>query len=163
MNYRMLSFDYSTKKTGYAVYDSEELKEYGLIDKSNEKEIDKRFRNMALAVLEVLDKYSPKLVCIEETAVERNVQVQRHLTRLQGVMYAWCLVNKRGFQTIRPSQWRSLVGINTKNKKRQELKQLAIDVVINDYGINPETDDVAEAILIGQAAINYEKRSKDGD
>ena len=162
MSYRLLSVDYSTKKTGFAVFDDESLIEYGLIDKSEQRPIEYRFHEMSMALWAIMDKYKPDLVGIEETVVSRNIQVQRYLTRMQGVMYAWCLIHDKSFKTIRPAQWRSLVGINPKGVKREELKQMAIDTVVNDYGISPETDDVAEGILIGQAFINMNANLKRG-
>ena len=43
--------------------------------------------------------------------------------------------------------------MNFGKKKRPELKALAIEMVKEQYNIET-TDDVAEAILIGQAALN---------
>ena len=149
----MLSIDSSTTKTGIAIYDNGVLTDHLLIDISDDKVMDSRFKKMSLQVLEKLNRYKPDILYIEETVVNRNVQCQRFLSRLQGVIYGWCVMNDCEFQTLRPSQWRSLVKMDTGKKKREQLKQIAIQLVKEKYDIEV-TDDVAEAILIGQAAIN---------
>ena len=108
---------------------------------------------MSLSIWDTLSQYKPKSLYIEETVVVRNPQVQRFLTRLQGVVYAWCMENGCEFTAIRPTSWRKAVGISSGHKKRAELKAIAIQMVHNLYNIDV-TDDVAEAILIGRAAIN---------
>lgn len=56
------------------------------------------------------------------------------------------------FDTLRPTQWRKLVGIDQSKKKREILKQEAISLVKELYQVE-SNDDEAEAILIGLAAI----------
>lgn len=152
MSYRMISLDSSTTHTGYAVWDDGELTNTGLLQYTGSN-IDIRFTDMCRAIIHLLDQTKPNIIYIEETVVARNVQVQRYLTRLQGVIYAWALMNGAEFVTIRPTEWRKLVGITGKHK-RAELKLLAVSMVENLYNIRPQSDDEAEAILIGQAAIN---------
>lgn len=149
----MLSVDASTNKTGVAIFDNAHLTNYFLLDYSSNKSIDNRFKKMTLGLIETLSKFKPDIVYIEETVVNRNVQCQRFLSRLQGVIYGWCILNDCEFNTLRPTEWRKLVGMETGKKKRDELKQLAIEMVKENYNIET-TNDIAEAILIGQAAIN---------
>lgn len=153
MNYKMISLDISTKKTGYALYSNGELFGYGCIE-CDEKCLEDRMKNMATNILNVIDLYSPNSIYIEETVVNRNVQVQRYLTRLQGVVYGWCISNNCEFNTLRPSEWRKLVGIDTGKKKRKELKEVALKIATTEFNIDNINDDTAEAILIGKAAIN---------
>lgn len=149
----MLSIDASTNKTGIAIFDNAYLINYFLLDYSSDKLMDSRFKKMALELIDVLRKFKPDIVYIEETVVNRNVQCQRFLSRLQGVIYGWCILNDCEFNTLRPTEWRKLVRMETGKKKRDELKRMAIEMVKENYNIET-TDDIAEAILIGQAAIN---------
>lgn len=148
----MLALDASTKKTGYAVFENGKLKDYGLIDLSEEKSMDSRMPAMTIKILQLLALY-PDVIYIEETAVVRNAATQRFLTRLQGVVYGWAIKNDSDFNTIRPNEWRSLVGIKCSKKSREELKKESIKKVEELFNITTN-EDTAEAILIGQAAIN---------
>lgn len=153
----MLSLDTSSKKTGYALFENGVLSDYGLIE-CTEKEMEIRFKKMALALWEKISHYSPAIVVIEETVVIRNPQTQRFLTRLQGIIYAWCMLHNAEFITLRPTEWRSAVGINSYHKKREVLKQEAIVLVSKNHPeVSDVNDDTAESILIGDALLNMRK------
>ena len=105
-------------------------------------------------LLNTLNEIKPNIIYIEETVVLRNAQTQRFLTRLQGVVYAWCIQNNCEFNTIRPSSWRKAINLKqNKNIKREQLKQEAIDYVKEKYNIEVN-DDIADAICIGDAVLN---------
>ena len=105
-------------------------------------------------ILNTLNEIKPNIIYIEETVVLRNAQTQRFLTRLQGVVYAWCIQNNCEFNTIRPSSWRKAINLKqNKNIKREQLKQEAIDYVKEKYNIEVN-DDIADAICIGDAVLN---------
>ena len=107
---------------------------------------------MCLAILKELDAINPDIIYMEEAANPRNPHTQRLLVRLQGVVYSWAIVHGADCEYIRPSCWRSLVGIKGKGKCRKDLKVEAIELVKNILDITVN-DDVAESILIGLAAI----------
>ena len=115
--------------------------------------MDSRFKKMSNAIIDYLCNLDPDIIYIEETVVNRNVAVQRFLTRLQGVVYGYCIMNDCEFNVIRPSEWRKLAGLDQSKNQREELKKSAIEMVAKEFNINV-SDDVAEAILIGKAAIN---------
>lgn len=116
--------------------------------------MDKRFYDMSYKIWNALSLTKPDIIYIEETVVLTNAHTQRFLTRLQGVVYAWCMNNDCDFNTIRPTSWRSAIGIKQgKNVKRDELKEQSIKYVLDKYGLNV-TDDEADAICIGDAVIN---------
>lgn len=148
---RMISIDSSTKKSAYAVFDNGEYCTSHLIE-CEEENMDQRFKTMSLNLIHILEANKPDIIYIEDTVVPRNVQTQRFLTRLQGVVYGYCAINNCEFNAIRPTEWRKLVGIDQGKKKREELKQEAIGLVKKLFKIDVN-DDEAEAILIGWAAI----------
>lgn len=150
---KMCSIDSSSKKTGIAIYKNGKYKDYRLLDYSNDKSMESRFKKMAIGILNTLDELNPDIIYIEETVVLRNAQTQRFLTRLQGVVYAWCVMNDCEFNTIRPASWRKCINLpQGKNIKREQLKQEAIQYVKEKYSIDVG-DDVADAICIGDAVI----------
>lgn len=150
---KMIAIDSSTNKSGIAIYKNGQFKSYKLLDYSNDKKMDSRFKKMSVALTEMLDEQNPDIIYIEETVVLRNAQTQRFLTRLQGVVAIWCFINNCDFNTIRPTQWRKLIGMTQgKSIKREQLKQAAIDYVKEKYNLDVN-DDIADAVCIGDAVL----------
>lgn len=87
--------------------------------------MDSRFEAMSQKLWGVLEIYKPNIVYIEETVVLRNAQTQRFLTRLQGIVYAWCMNHGCEFNTIRPTSWRA--GIGMKQGKISNVTSLKSD------------------------------------
>jgi Holliday junction resolvasome RuvABC endonuclease subunit len=150
----MISIDSSSNKSGIAIFEDGLYAKHHLLDFSDNKQMEIRFEKMAKALINTVSHYKPNIIYMEETVVVRNAQVQRFLTRLQGVIYAWCIMNDCEFNTIRPTEFRKeLDFVQGKNVKREELKQQAINYVKKIYNLEVN-DDVADAICIGCAVIN---------
>jgi len=150
---KMVSIDSSTKKTGVAIFENGVYSAFKLIDLSHVENIDSRFKEMSCEIWRILDHYSPTLIYVEETVVVRNAQTQRFLTRLQGVIYGWCIMNSCEFNTIRPTEFRKELGFKQgRNVKREELKQQSVSYVKEHFGLDVN-DDVADAICIGSAIV----------
>lgn len=159
---KLCSIDFSSKKTGIAYFINGKYNCHCLIDCSKHKDMEIRFYNMCLGIWEVLEIVKPDIIYIEETVVLRNAQTQRFLTRMQGVIYAWCMNNGCEFNTIRPTQWRAAIGISQgRNVKREQLKAQAIQYVKRKYDLDVN-DDEADAICIGDAVISIflDKKAK---
>lgn len=153
MNTKLLCLDSSSNKTGVAYYLNGTYKEHCLLDCSKQKNMDIRFEDMSKELWKILNKYKPDIVYIEETVVLRNAQTQRFLTRLQGVVYAWCMNNNCEFNTIRPTSWRATIGMKQgRNIKREQLKEQSVKYVLEKYGLDVG-DDESDAICIGDAVI----------
>lgn len=115
--------------------------------------MDTRFEEMSHQLWTILEIYKPNIVYVEETVVLRNAQTQRFLTRLQGVIYAWCLNHGCEFNTIRPTTWRKqLLFSQGKNVKRDQLKEQSVKYVLDHYNFNVG-DDEADAICIGDSVL----------
>lgn len=156
MSCKLISLDTSTKISGIAVFINGELSSHSAIDLSKEKDMNIRFNNMSKRLWAYLESENPDIIYIEEMVVTRNANTQRFLTRLQGVVYAWCMLNNCDFNTIRPSVWRKFDPIEHKGKKRDELKEEAVSFIKSKYNIEI-VDDEAEAILIGLAVFEMYK------
>ena len=148
----LCSIDASTKSTGISVFKNGKYFSSTLIQCSD-KIMDERFKKMSDSILLFLEDNQPNVIYMEEAVVIRNAQTQRFLVRLQGVVYAWSILNNAECNFIRPSEWRSLAGLKIGKKKRDELKKEAINLVKEKMNIDVN-DDVAESILIGTAALN---------
>lgn len=149
----LLSFDTSTKHTGYAKYVNGELKDYGLLDFADIPSAE-RTEKMIHAIYEMIDREHPSIVAIELTVVERNAQTQRTLTTVIGAVYGKCLENDIFYYAFRPSEWRSLISSEQKPRKRKELKEWGWNWVKENMNIECKSDDVSDAIMIGKAYIN---------
>lgn len=151
---KLLTIDSSTNKSGVAYFCNGKYKAHHLLDCSKDKNIDSRFEDMSHKLWAIMDIYKPNIVYVEETVVLRNAQTQRFLTRLQGVIYAWCMNHGCEFNTIRPSSWRSAIGMKQgKNVKREQLKEQSVQYVLDHYGLNVG-DDEADALCIADAVMN---------
>lgn len=140
-------------KTGIAYFCDGEYKTHHLLDFSKNKNMEDRFESMSKGIWEILDKYRPNIIYIEETYMANNAQTMKILTRLQGVVYAWCFNNKCEFNTIKPTSWRKLLNFaQGKNIKRTELKKQSVKYILDNYNLEV-TDDEADALCIADAII----------
>lgn len=158
MEHKILSFDTSTKKTGVAVFVDGQLQKYKIIDLSDIKNTDERFRRMIKMIYETIDKVDPDVVAVEEMVVPRNPQTQRMLTMILGAIYGRCFSLNIHYCSLRPTQWRKLVRNEDEKlpKGRDDLKEWSIKKVEELYGVKGIDDNVSDAILIGQAFIKGE-------
>lgn len=116
---------------------------------------------MSKAIWKFLDTYKPDILYIEETYSAKNAQTTKILTRLQGVVYSWCMNNDCEFNTILPSKWRKYLNFTQSSGiKREQLKEQSIKYVLENYGLNV-TDDEADAICIADAVVKmFDEKEK---
>ena len=152
-----MSIDGSTQKTGIAYFCNGKYVEHVLLDFSKDKNMENRFESMSKEIWKILDYYRPNIIYIEETYMANNPQTSKILTRLQGVVYAWCINNDCEFNTIRPTSWRKHLNFQQgKNVKREQLKMQSLQYVLDNYGLEV-TDDEADAICIADAVLKMFK------
>ena len=153
---KILSLDTSSKITGYAVFNNGKLIRYSSIDKSDIKNGDDRMQDMVRCLIILIEREAPDVVVIEETVVTRNPQTQRMLSMILGAVFGVCVSNHFNYCSLRPTQWRKAVRSDNEKlpRKRDELKLWSINKVAELFDINDISDDISDAILIGQAFIN---------
>lgn len=145
---RLIAFDQSTTATGWCVMemDSSKIVGYGVIrpiGPTNE-----RIREIIKKCLTLCKKFEVAFVYIEGIHVQNNPKVYEILAKLKGTLEI-CLEEKGYFvNVIKATEWRKRVGIA--NKKRDLVKQEAIDMVKSLYEISPSEDE-CEAILFARA------------
>ena len=154
---KLVSIDGSTQKTGIAYFCNGKYVEHVLLNFSKDKNMENRFESMSKEIWKILDGYRPNIIYIEETYMANNPQTSKILTRLQGVVYAWCINNACEFNTIRPTSWRKQLNFQQgKNVKREQLKKQSLQYVLDNYGLEV-TDDEADAICIADAVLKMFK------
>lgn len=153
-----LGFDQSTTKSGWALFEDDEYLSSGVINLSSIKDSTERLMEMGDAICQRIDKAIPDKVVIEDIFDKNNVAVMALLARLQGMIMFHCFKKGIPISVLAPKTWRKIVGI--KKKKRDEVKEEAIQLVEELYGI-PVKNDEAEAVCITKAAIDNEIIRKD--
>ena len=151
-----LSLDLSTKSSGWAIFDGQELKDYGCIT-AGSANLYKRIDKMIEELEKILNQYKIDNIMIEDVLpedVRNNQNVFKALTYLQG--FVLHLLDKHNLSNIKfytASEWRKKCGIHTgRGIKRESLKPKDIQFVYSQFGIKVN-DDVADAICIGFAAV----------
>ena len=154
---KILAFDQSSSKSGYAVFEEGKLVESGVINCSGEQDRDKRFSQMCLKIEANIVNRQPDYVVFEDISLQTNISVVMFLARLQGFIIGVCLNHKIPFEFFKPSSWRKVLGFNQgAGVARKELKKQAKDYVKDYFGIlAPE--DQCEAICIGWSFILRQK------
>lgn len=145
---KIIAFDQSTTATGWCVMemDNSKIVAYGVIrpiGPTNE-----RIREIIKKCMTLCRKFEVTFVYVEGIQVQRNPVVYEVLAKLKGTLEI-CLEEKGYFvNVVKAAEWRKRVGI--KNKKRDLVKQEAIDMVKDIYHIEPSEDE-CEAILFARA------------
>ena len=148
---RVMSFDQSTRVSGWSLFQDGEYMCSGVVDMSKSKlETSERSFEMAKALWKILKEYKPDYLVIEDTQQQNNVKTVITLARLQGMIIGYAEAHKINVHILLPSQWRAALGYLQGPKiKRAELKQQSIDYVKNNFGLlllEDECEAIAECL-----------------
>ena len=110
---KIMGLDMSTTATGWALFDGEELRDYGVL-RANEKYMYERLLHMKQMIKEVFEFHKPDMVVIEEVPISGsgNLNVGKNLCILQGLIIGLCDDFGISFKMVEPSHWRAKVGIH---------------------------------------------------
>lgn len=156
----VLSLDLSTKRSGWAYRETLDSElQYGIIA-SAAADVEKRIGIMRDGVRDLLEKYKVDKIIIEEVRQDgNNNHTAKVLTWLQGVItvMAYEYDKKISVELIGASTWRSNLGIQGHQVKREKQKIIDIDYVNTKYNLslNSEQDDEADAIGILDAYFKF--------
>lgn len=150
---RVISFDQSTRVSGWSLFDGGEYVCSGVVDMSKSQlETTERSFMMAKRLWNILKEYSPDYLIIEDTQEQGNVKTVITLARLQGMIIGYAEAHGIKTHILLPSQWRKVLGYAQGPKvKRAELKKQSADYVKNKYGF-VKSEDENEAIALNDAA-----------
>lgn len=150
---KILSFDQSTRCSGYAIFENGQYIESGVVDMSKSKlETDRRSFEMAKELWKIIKKYKPNYLIIEDTQQQNNVKTVITLARLQGMVIGYAEAHGVKVHILLPSQWRAALSYTQGPKvKRQVLKQQSMDYVKQNFGLELPEDE-CEALAEGVAA-----------
>ena len=152
---KILSLDASTRDTGFAIFEGQNLIEHGVIHQTSNVLISRIF-GMLKTIEDILNRHEIDKIILEDvipngTGHRSNPTVFRALMWLQaGINFlVYQKYKKVAIEYLTASQWRSACGIQTgRGVKREALKKADIEFVKKKYDINC-SDDEADAIGIG--------------
>ena len=152
LSYKLLAFDQSTAKTGWAFFDGENLVKYGVVDKVKIKNTPDRIRAMYLGIISIIDQCKPDKVIVEAVQQQASPATSMMLSQLQGMVIGYLYEHNINVDSPLPTQWRKKLGFQQgKGIKRSDLKKQSLIYIKDIYGIDTESDDIADAICIGAA------------
>lgn len=168
---KIIGLDTSTNLTGIGIitYDSEHkmsVKSTSINLKNQGPFSDAKFKNMVMAIYDVIKNEKPDVIVIEDNCVEgsnanMNPFYARKLKNLIGSCMAIGYIKNTEVILYSPTQWRSIVRDKTKDwdAHRAYCKAWAINQVKEIFNITATNDDEAEAILIAYAYIKENKNN----
>lgn len=150
----LLSLDTSSTRTGWAFFIDGKYTQSGVIDFTSKEakklSSDERVKNMCLSIFETIKKIHPDTIAIEKMTVSRNMVTVRVLSKIIGTVYAYAIQNKIEYYEIESSQWRSMLHMQKRGRKRDEYKRISVQYAQKITG-KTITDDEADAICIGRS------------
>ncbi|MDD6828002.1 MAG: crossover junction endodeoxyribonuclease RuvC [Oscillospiraceae bacterium] len=150
---KVLTFDQSTKRSGWAFFIDGQYIESGVVDMSKSKlDTDERSFEMAKALWKIIKKYKPNELVLEQVQNQSNTKTVITLARLAGMLIGYAEAHGVKTHTVEPARWRSSLSYKQGPKvKRAELKQQSIDYIKENFGLELSEDE-CESICIGVAA-----------
>lgn len=150
---KVLSYDQSTRVTGWSLFNDGHYVKSGVIDLHKITDTDERSKQMGLEICKVIDECQPDEIVIEEVAMQSNVSTLKKLARIQGMAIGFATAHDIPTHILEPTKWRSALQFTQGPKvKREELKQQSRDFVKNVLGLNIKSEDENEATAINEAA-----------
>lgn len=150
---KVMSFDQSTRVSGWCLFEGGEYVRSGVIDMNKSKlDTDKRSFEMAKKLWNMLKEHKPDHLILENVQQQSGVSTVIILARLQGMIIGYAEAHNIEVHVLLPSQWRAELNYRQGPKvKRAELKQQSADYIKNNYGFDVSEDE-NEAICINDAA-----------
>lgn len=149
-NYRILALDQSSHKTGYSIYDGNELISYGVYESTKSEELD-RIKDVCDWLDSMIVNWKPDEVGLEETQYNPNSgmghDVFKLLSQVMGAIMITAARAKCKVSKVLIPTWRHYAGV--KGNTRPDQKRSAQMLVKKWHDVNV-TDDEADAICIGK-------------
>ena len=148
---RILSFDQSSRITGYAIFEDKKLLDCGKFTLTDEDFGDRlnRFRKKVKDMILSNDKFDK--VLFEEIQLQQNVDTFKKLAMVYGVLMELLVDLNIPYDIVSSNTWKSKCKI--KKTVRETEKQAAQRFVLDNFG-KKVTQDEADAICLGYTYSN---------
>lgn len=147
----LLALDQSSRCTGYAVFEGEELTESGTFTLSD-SDFGKRLESLRKKVLELIDQFKITKAAIEDIQLQSNANpaTYKALAEVLGVLEELFTELSIPYEIVHSQSWKSALGIG--GRKRTEQKKNAQEFVQTTYNKQVSSDE-SDAICIGTYVI----------
>ena len=149
-------------------YEKKELIGYGTFEFDAKKfTYAKAIMHIEELISMLVKAYDISAIFIEDINLRFNVQSFKKLAQLQGVLVNFCEKNEYLYGYVAPTQWQNYCcarGRNTKEIEKRVLsvetdgkkksKILSIQFVKDQFGIETENDNLADACSLGWYVVN---------
>lgn len=151
---KVLAIDQASIHSAYSVWEDSKLIEYGTVTADKKIKTHLRIRQMSVKIAEVIDKFTPDYVIFEDCQLQAgNAATFQVLCQLQGMIMNILYGKGIQFDIVRPSVWKSFIGVA--KGKRDEQKAKTLEKIEQIYQVKLDgNDDIADAIGIGHYAVN---------
>lgn len=154
---RRLSFDQSTSCTGYAVFEDENLIDYGKIKIQSSYDYIYKLKTMLSEIESLINQYKPNKIIFEniQNQASKNIDTFK---KLSGLFYGVMLLCEKyniDYQTYYSSEWRKAHHFPGK-LKRKELKEKSKALIKELYNIDV-VDDISDSVLLGLCDVKLNK------
>lgn len=166
---RILAVD-QARHGGWAVFDYDKKALIGCGDfnfESSKYPFEKCMYEIASLIETLMSNFGCSAVFIEDVQMQKNVIVLKQLARLQGALILTFVRNKWLFDIVKPSQWQGYCKASGRTQKeikakvdssevdgKRRSKQLSMEFVKENYGVETTNDNIADAICIGHYIVH---------
>lgn len=164
--FRVLSLDAATGTTGYAIFDDDQLVNYGLFKADKTLETTARINQVKKWLEAAIKEWQPDYIGIENIQLQGlgshgsyQVETYRALANLQGVLVDTIFEARIDYCLAYSSQWRKYCNISEGERQRDNKKKQAQEKVKLWYQQDC-TQDEADAICLGRYVCSYIKNNK---
>ena len=161
---KILSLDASTKSTGWAIFDGEELVAHGCI-KTHGDDWRAKIADETMELAAIIREHQPDAVYAEDVPMKDGKLTIVKLGAVQGMILSLCAGFRLKPTFLLPSTWRRELGMYDGTRaglQRDVLKEKAVRMANETFGLDltwvkPKStkneDDEAEAVLLGWSVI----------
>ena len=150
---KWLGFDQSSNHTGFAIFKSDKLQRYGLIDKSKNKDVPLRIKDMFLSIADLIQEEQPDYLVFEGVQRQANEKTMLMLSQLGGMCIGYAYEHSIEVCCPLPVEWRAKLGFRQgAHVKREELKEQAKTFTKVTFGVEASEDE-CEAIALTYAML----------
>lgn len=154
---KVLAVDQSTTASGWCICNITEnfqMIDYGCF-KSNSNSMNERIIETWDFFETMIDDYKPSLILLEDVFCSTNKNTFKHLSQLLGGLEELANIKGLEIKVIPPSEWRKLLNVAPKTK-RKELKKISKQFVFENFSLDV-SDDIADSICIAYYWYSKEK------
>jgi Holliday junction resolvasome RuvABC endonuclease subunit len=158
---RLIAIDQGSKKCGFAIIDSGNIIDSGVI-KSRNKDRNKRYAEIILDLTDLVCDTPCKIMAIEDVFLKRsgfsNPKTSKIMGETRGIIMSVGINYGMEIISINPGDITSYLNINTRKDNKKDVTKAYVKDLLN----KEVTEDEADAVLLALIAYNRIRHGKKG-